>query len=48
MNSHHFDSLHEAAPYEDSLIYLLVFVMILLSVITGIFSWAFVEPDLFM
>lgn len=48
MNSHHFDTMQGEINYEDLLIYLCVFVMVLLSVATGIFSWAFVEPDLFM
>lgn len=48
MNSHHFESAHESLPYGDILIYLLVFLMISVSVLTGIFSWAFVTPDLFM
>ncbi|NJN48704.1 MAG: hypothetical protein HC805_01480 [Alkalinema sp. RL_2_19] len=48
MDSRHFEPIQTAAPHDEHLTYLLVFVMILLSVVTGVFSWGFVVPQLFM
>lgn len=48
MDTQHIESTQASDSHGDALVYLLVFVMILISMLTGVFSWGFVVPDLFM
>jgi hypothetical protein len=54
MDSHHFEPMSAGAVNADYLTYVLVFVMIFGSMVTGVFAWGgvwpwgFVDPTLFM